>query len=158
MSENEDLEVSQDILRITEMIQEMGYKAKPIDDVSISTALSGFSSILFYFPGHSIQMYTGFKPLPGVFGINEANAFNEEYRFVRCYVKDSGIRFEGDFFFDLNEEDAGSALRLIFKSWEITHSSISEAFTAAESAARQEGDTTDADAAEEIEAEQVHDS
>lgn len=137
MTENKDQESLQDITKISKMIQEMGYKAQIIDEDSISTAMSGFAVILFYFPGHSVQMYTGFKPLVGVFEIEEANSFNTENRFSRCYVTESGIRFEGDYFFDLNDPDADETLKVIFRSWEITLGFISEALSAAKKAAEE---------------------
>ena len=131
MSDNNELS-SAELNKLAEMIRELGYKAKAVEDRFVETSMSGFITLIFLFPD-AIQMYTGFHSREGVFGFEQANAFNEQFRLVKCYLK-KGIRFEGDFLFDLESDDAEEELEKIFKSWEITLGVVSESLVAAQEA------------------------
>lgn len=126
--------------RLVGIIQELGYRAVPIDaegePATLQTGIGGYTVILFYYPGHSVQMFTGFRRKDDIeFGIEQANEFNAENRFAKCYVSSESLRFEGDFLFDLNRESAVEDLKGIFGSWEISLGYISEALSKAEQGA-----------------------
>ena len=114
--------------QLVEMILELGYRAKLSGETAISTSMSGFSVVVFHTPGHSIQMYSGFTKSEGSkFELEVANKFNGSYKFVKSYIVDNIARFEGDFLFRIEEDDAIEDLKRIFQSWEISLGFVAKA-------------------------------
>ena len=107
-----------EIARIAALIQEIGYRAQ-ITETSIRTAMSGWSVLVFVFPGVSIQMYSGITVnAEDGFGLEQANRFNSGYRFSKCYLREGMVALEQDFYFNVSQPDAKAVLERIFFNWE----------------------------------------
>jgi len=120
-----------EIARTAALIQELGYRAQIIE-TSIRTAMSGWTVLVFVFPGQSIQMYMGLSVnAEDGFGLEQANEFNKTNRFVKCYIGQEAARFEQDFYFNVSQPSAKGELERIFSSWETAIGSVREALRVA---------------------------
>src|SRR4051794_31839391 len=103
----------EELARLANLIQGLGYRAQ-ISDVGITTSMAGLSVLVFYESKYSIQMYLGLLiDDSSGFGPEQCNEFNKSYKFVKSYLRDNSVGFEGDFFFDVDASDAHENLEKI---------------------------------------------
>jgi len=114
---------------LTDMIIDIGYRAKP-EGALIRTSMSGYKVLIFY-DEKSLQFYFGLKDEEKKFTVQDANMFNKDNRFARCYLDSGGISFEMDVFFDVESASAKNDLDRFFETFEMIISSAGKALSEA---------------------------
>ena len=102
--------------RLVGMLQELGYKAKYVEDAElIEAGIGGLVVLIYYFESGSIQFFCPTRIAPDAgFGLDQVNAFNRGYRFSKVYLmEDDGAAIEQDFLLDLSSDTAFSELQTI---------------------------------------------
>ena len=107
-------------------VRDAGYRAVvDVDGTAVHSAANGLKFSAQTFPNATVQFYMGVGLSNERFGHADANQFNKQFRFGKCYLierdeTDRSALLEHDFFLDLDAPEAAAEVERIFDTWSIT--------------------------------------
>lgn len=105
---------------VSNILQNLGYKAEMLEDNSIGSAASGLKFVIQAY-GPSVQFHCGI----GIDAeerdwLDFVNTFNTDLRFIKAYlVDDETIAVEGDWWLDAQDENPSNRFQTMLELWEM---------------------------------------